>query len=597
MLPKEVKIIPDRPLIVTELDPGAGYATSATPPLTDVGGMAITASGFSTDFSAIPITGTSLTATGTGVPKEAGDGLIGFATKAPFTANITVSTSAIPADTILGAVVADPYSALITDFVSTFTITDAQILANQFLQFWVYAKNGDPGTFRKSNALATTRYKITQISNTNAAGDQSIGYDNSKLLLLNNKLFFIAYAATFEKLFSYKPDTNVIDQVSNTFNLNADMPAAYNDTYLYNNRLYFQSATAVGVSKLFVYDDTTATMFQLSNINGAGINDAPTNFFGYANKLFFKALGGVNTKAFYYDIALNQIKQLPETLVGGEDHPEFKIIYKDKIYYTSENMLNMKKLFSFDGMTVKQVSNTSGIGNDDNPTSFTILNNILYFVANAPGVNNKKLFSFDGVTLRQISNMNGGSADLSDILSKPEPILYGYNGKLYFTGFDNTIPTPFTKLFQYNPATNTIKQISNINLGTNDNCESLHTFENRLLIEVNVAAGVNKVLVYNESTNQLTQLTNTAGNGTTDFQTNPGFKPVLFDGKMFFIANKTAVNSRVYAYDFKTNELAQISDINAGSDDPFSLFVYNNKLYFWATNPAGNTKLFSLERL
>ncbi|HNR88083.1 MAG TPA: hypothetical protein PKM65_07070 [Spirochaetota bacterium] len=195
--------------------------------------------------------------------------------------------------------------------------------------------------------------------------------------------------------------------------------------------------------------------------------------------------------------------------------------------------------------------------------------------------------------VRQVSNLSG-TADINKTVDYVE-----CNGKLYFSGY----LSGNTKLCCYDPAANTITQISNIRAGAHDDPMGFGTdnrlmaVNNRVVFVANNTNGVAKLFSYNTLTDTVTQVSDTRNSSTISDSIAAG---LVHGTRVYFRANNASGRTKLYCYDTANDTLVQVSNTrnnNAEHDGPVPQAMYNGKLMFTAANSSGTgyTKLYAYD--
>src|SRR5690606_6954453 len=106
----------------------------------------------------------------------------------------------------------------------------------------------------------------------------------------------------------------------------------------------------------------------------------------------------------------------------GSDTPSDFMVYNGELYFRSQNMQGLTKLFKLNGEGIFQVSDINA-GQHDAPEFLQSFQGYLYFSAFVENVGNK-LFRTNGQVVEQVLSINPGNDEPSDLLV--------YNNELYF---------------------------------------------------------------------------------------------------------------------------------------------------------------------
>jgi ELWxxDGT repeat protein len=211
----------------------------------------------------------------------------------------------------------------------------------------------------------------------------------------------------------------------------------------YNGLLYFNACGAPGQgTELWRYNGTGMPVeaARIDPDNGS----SPENFATYDGQLYFSAYDGVHGRELWRYNGTTALLAA-DIVPGGQyssSNPSGLTVYKGKLYFCATDEVHGYEMWAFDGTTaqmVAEINPTPDPGNgdtflmDSSPANLTVFNDLLYFSAN-DGVHGRELWSFDGATARLVLDMNPG-ANGSEVSE-----LTVYNGMLYFSADDGYIP-------------------------------------------------------------------------------------------------------------------------------------------------------------
>jgi hypothetical protein len=314
------------------------------------------------------------------------------------------------------------------------------------------------GSYNKLFSLDASSGTVTQISNFlgSSSSDFFIFYQAA---VYNGLLYFGAtnsLAANKLKIMTWNDTSTTLTQFSNTngsSNNDFANTIAFNFTP-YNSYLFFVANNSSGVAKILKTDGTTITA--ISATSGAAnkadvLSTGEGNLIVYNNKLYFAGYNsstGTVTKLFAYDDTattptLTTISNTSGSSTTTDAIGNFMAVYNSKLFFSANNPSGYSKLYSYDGSTLKQITNTAGSSASDTPTNLTVYNGRLYFAAkNANAA--VKLFVYDDTHnfVAQVTNTTG-----SESTSDSPSFLTVFGTQLYFASSLNATG-PVTKLFR-----------------------------------------------------------------------------------------------------------------------------------------------------
>lgn len=327
---------------------------------------------------------------------------------------------------------------------------------------------------------AASQFKLTRtngttlerLSDDRVGASDGMGFNNDYYNgeICNNTLFFWGLdAGGIARHFSF--DGANLRQLSNVGGSHEISNTSLQQDACMNNRLYYGSYTGAS-NRLYSTDGTDFK--QVSNSSGGG-NDRVTLFFMKVNsKVLFSASttgAGTGIKLHITDGAT--VNAESNTCAGCSDQgystdPHPVNINGTEVFFAGLNTAaGVTKLFSHDGTTLKQISDTCS-GCSDVPAVFTQYatrpGNVAYLSLNT-SVGKSKLFKTDGTNLVQISDTLPGGNDA--------PTSVGFMGNYFFVTLKNS--AGFTKLYSYDGSA--LRQLTDLNPGAND---TIYDFYGRL---------------------------------------------------------------------------------------------------------------------
>ncbi len=384
------------------------------------------------------------------------------------------------------------------------------------------------------------------------------------------------------------------------------------DLAFHNGKLYFGSKDENGNDKLYFLDNGVPTKILAADVAGLS-SPYSLIFIGYS--VFFVAYDGIGTHLYQFD---GTNLTIPHTLGSTNESPSILTVAGNNLYFSLDN--HGPKLFKYnltntieitsimganlsdaptefggtvafgsnlffsatntvkskfymtDGVSVNQVSDTNNTY-DYNPEELIAFDHKIYFRGITPE-GHTKLYSTNGITVTQISNINPGGNDYPNSF-------FVYGNKLYFSA--EVAPNRY-KLFSYNGSA--VDQISDINPGGNDEPSNFFEYDSRLCFSGRNNVGYSKIFCFNGIT--ISQLPEINSNG----EDHPG--DFLVSGpKLYFTAYSDGISlKKVYQFDGTiASKIGDTTD-SLTTDDPSSLVMFKNNLYFSARDLNTNRKLF-----
>ncbi|OYZ17168.1 MAG: hypothetical protein B7Y39_15590 [Bdellovibrio sp. 28-41-41] len=591
--PTSIIISSDRPLEIFNLDlfsaitpSGSAAAVSGsgnTPTLGgssfDVGGSAVAASGNT------PSLGGSL---------PSGSGATTLNGSETFTANISV-TAVFPDGVTQSCNLLHPFSSKNCSLTG-FTFSDSEISTSTTLSVQAVSSNSSATATLDSNSLPVKKMVVEQVSSIDKGGFYgSVLYSNRTEF--NGAFYYVANNSnSVPKIFKLSGTT--LTEFSNTSGnqSTSDNPNIFKE---FNSELYFSALNSSSVVKLYKTNGTTIT--QVSNITGSqSVADTPARFTLYGGKAYFIASLSASVRKVYSIDSSGVITQISNTTGNNavSDLPNYLMVWKNKLYFSSNIASGISKLFSYDGTTIKQISDIRGSTISDGIASPYAATDYIYFWAfNQNSV--LKLFKTDGVTVTQVSNTKN-SENAGDLLSAAPANLPGqieFNGKFYFWAQNSN------NVFKlYVTDGSTVTQFSNT-----VNSNSIHDYVDNYLGNPKIimvfngmlyfasAKSLDVVKLFKTDGNTITEVSNTAGDGITDYVQLRG----VYSDDLYF----TGYDSNSKEKLFKTNgtHVTRVMDINPSNHD-FDAFeslcnasnpvfsVSSSGIYFNAYSAYGTCK-------
>jgi ELWxxDGT repeat protein len=212
---------------------------------------------------------------------------------------------------------------------------------------------------------------------------------------------------------------------------------------LYNGLLYFNACGTPGQgSELWRYDGTGMPEEAARIYPDSG--SSPEHMAVYSGSLYFSAYDGVHGRELWrFDGT--QATLAADIAPGGpyaSSNPSNLVVYRNKLSFCADDGVHGNELWSFDGaqaQMVAEINPTPDPGNgdtflmDSSPANFVIYNDVLYFSAD-DGVHGRELWSYDGTTVRLALDINPGPYG-SGVTE-----LTVFNGRLFFSADAAYVP-------------------------------------------------------------------------------------------------------------------------------------------------------------
>lgn len=281
-----------------------------------------------------------------------------------------------------------------------------------------------------------------------------------------------------------------------------------NNLFVFGSTIYFGADDSSGINspggvdlgrELWSTDGTTAGTSFISDLNSGDSNSSPGNFFEYNGTLYFSANSGGGNVLFTSDgtdagtaatgdgfifnptlldgliyfvdtttgNSLNEFNGTTTALVAGSGSENLVgaalVAFQDKIFCYMDEATDVatigRELYAYDPATdaFSLIKDITGDDGNSGISNFTVLGTDLFFEATGA------LWKTDGTTGGTIAVTAAETAAIGGLNN-----LFAWNGKLYFEG-DNGSDD---QLWAYDPAADTVTNISNITGGTGSNANN-----------------------------------------------------------------------------------------------------------------------------
>lgn len=315
-----------------------------------------------------------------------------------------------------------------------------------------------------------------------------------------------------------------------------------------NNKLYCQANDGTNGVEPWISDGTLAGTKILKDINPGGSGSDPVFFVELNGKTFFSASDGTNGKELWISDGTAAGTQLLKDINpgAGSSNPYRLAVSNGKLYFQANDGTHGEEAWVSDGtpagtQLLKDINNGAA---NSKPGGFFGYNGQTFFSANN-GTDGEELWISDGTTAgtKMLKDINAGAAPGVSIPYYGEYFFAAYNGKLYFPARDMS---------------------HGIELWETDG----------------TTAGTQIAVDY--------------------YPILTGLEPqnlTVYNGKLYFSGLDTgvAVNNReLFVTDGTPAGTKMVKDIYPGlmGASPGSFIEYQNKLFFWATEPATSTELW-----
>lgn len=354
----------------------------------------------------------------------------------------------------------------------------------------------------------------------------------------------------------------------------------------YNNDLYFVAIDHISGAELRKIGKGTSSPTLISDIRAGKVGSTPTGIKCVSllnNIIYFTATDTqFNYELWSYDGS--NIKQVAEMYAGPSgSNPQIQTVFDEKLFFAARDQAHGQELWYYDPTTQQEVFVQDINPGPDNANIFTMqpYKGKLY-IACSSGPSGMELHVYDPlegkVTLVQDLSL-GSLGGLTRHMTVA-------NGKLYFLGTDGNSGH---ELFSYD-AVSPIQQVTDLNPGKG-NGATVYDFH-KMMIEWNGSlyfdgydstTGFNQLCEYNLTTGNISfhTINNNGSAGTSDY--------AIYNNKLFFAATNGSDGLELWRYD-GTNKPTMAVDVYAGIGDskPKNLTVADGYLYFNAEmHPIG----------
>ena len=320
------------------------------------------------------------------------------------------------------------------------------------------------------------------------------------------------------------------------------------------------------------------------NIRTGSTGSYPQGFIEYNNKIYFRADGGDNKgyEMWEYDPAADASSTNPKrisdirsgsqsgvTSLNSWDR-EHWVVYNGKLYFSGNDGSSGDELYSYDGSSFTRVSDINSGSSSSSPKHFTAYNDKLYFFASA--AYGSELYVYDGSSVSLVQDLASGTTGGVN----PMAGMAVYNNKLYFQGY--TSGTGY-ELYSYDGANIAlVKDIISGGVGSNPAIFTL--FDNKLFFRASDGTIGSELFYYDGS--DVTGIDVISGTSGSD-----PYGLAVMNDTLYFEGYNSTYDWELWGYD-AVKGARLIKDIySGGGSHPHHLTVFDNKLYFQASDGSG----------
>ncbi len=397
----------------------------------------------------------------------------------------------------------------------------------------------------------------------------------SGIFILDDIMYITANDAVTQErnLYSYETDGSVTEIAGLDFGGN---PNYLNILSVADNRIFLYGRDLEHGTELFSYTPGSDSIELAADINQTTIGSFPYQFTEYNGKLYFGAEEPLlGREVWVYNPANGQTDLL--TSAPGNTSPYGFTVLDDKLFFAGIYPGLGYGMLYYDDQT-RQVSATPFItpGNTGHIDEVIAFNEMLLFGADDEN-NNKQLHVYNPVSeeVGIVGNINqeGGSYPSS---------LFTFDNKLFFSADDGLHGT---ELWVYDGSETSLA--ADINPGEmGSSPQWFAAYDGELYFSAFTPDTSYEIFSYNPTNGTLTQRTNVDGN------LNPEFL-AIYQNKLYMKGRLSgSQGTELLVYDAEADTIMLAADIGPGSSNPSWLTVFNNKLYFAATTDEFGTELW-----
>ena len=420
--------------------------------------------------------------------------------------------------------------------------------------------------------------RLSQTSGASATSNDQI-QNFPQPIKIGNWLYFIAWDNSFVTRW-YKTDGVTVAQLS-TNSTKASNAAVDSYTYPANQlaagttKIIFTATNSTFNSRIYVIDTSSSdAITELDSGDPYTSYQTGTWWAAINGSLWFEGYNGSDSRLFRINLSNNTTTMLADTNMGSDDYCQGYVGSGGNLYYISKVTTSSYQYFKYDGAATTALQTTTNPSDNAAPIMGWSIGGNLYFKA------------FDG--------LGSGFGTLQ---------FYRYAGSLANPGIstsDTVVGVLGSKLIYYDIAAlksyddtgNTIVTLADTYAGNNDWPSNATILGSDVFFRSSNNTGLTKSYRYNGvTTAQLSSTSPIASDGSAPFYSGN-------DGKIYYMSQNASAYSKMYSYDPGTTNVAQVLDLNPGSNDVIDMATFRggtSKLLFSAQNLSGYYKYYLVD--
>ena len=315
-------------------------------------------------------------------------------------------------------------------------------------QYFTYLSSADLVLFRAKDAGSSTySLRSTDGTSVNTIWASTIGLDPKYITAFNNA---VAYQSLFSSASGYElkyttPPFSPLNTVSVDLNTAG---SSYPEEFKVINNMLFLSAVTAGGREPFINNGTTSSTTRLKDINAGTGSSNPKNFTLFNNKIYFSADDGVNGRELWVTDGTAANTVMVADLNPGANaslnpnEPTTFTVYNDELYFTAYTPTTGNELFKVNikGNIVNVTDINPGAGGHSNPKGFFVFDDKLFYSADngtngvelwyteTGGSISSKIAASTTAMFKDINTQSGGNSEPTDFIL--------FDNKMYFTADD-----------------------------------------------------------------------------------------------------------------------------------------------------------------
>ncbi len=328
----------------------------------------------------------------------------------------------------------------------------------------------------------------------------------------------------------------------------------------------------------------------VEDIQPGGGSSNPKCFINYNGKLHFIAGTTSSTSATMwgwenFGIPASMIDGGTGTLANPSNTSNVGVVFNGKLYYRGgPSSSNPDKIMVYDGVNPPVLAPGAGGWKGVNFSDPVVLGSKVYFLGDTVALTSgASLFSYDGINAPVFIKYISSAARTNSTLSH----LIAFKGKLYFSCVD--LIGGGLEPFSYDPATNAVSRVADINPGApgNNGSGPCHFIVGGTKLYFAASDSLKGLHIFSYDGSNLKKLTFSAGGPAKSVS---GNNMEFYKGALFFKGAITGTTrDALFKYDTATRVVTLVKDVNPAADPAISyLFATPHNLYFFGrTNAAG----------